>query len=133
MLVQSPRARAYLELVRLPNLFTAVGDIMAGYLIVSRGVDISWRHLATLMVASICLYAAGVVLNDYFDRDGDAVERAERPIPSGRIQERDALTLGLLLLAVGCALGASTGVLSLVVSVLLAGCIVLYDARGKLI
>jgi 4-hydroxybenzoate polyprenyltransferase len=131
MLVQSPRARAYLELVRLPNLFTAVGDIMAGYLIVSRGVDISWRHLATLMVASVCLYAAGVVLNDYFDRDVDAVERPERPIPSGRIQERDALKLGLLLLAVGCALAASTGVLSLVVSVLLAGCIVLYDARGK--
>jgi len=57
MLVQSPRARAYLELVRLPNLFTAVGDTMAGYLIVSQGVDISWRHLATLMVASVCLYA----------------------------------------------------------------------------
>src|SRR5688572_16436519 len=43
MLVQSPRVRAYLELVRLPNLFTAVGDIVAGYLIVSRGVDVSWR------------------------------------------------------------------------------------------
>ena len=90
MLVQSPRARAYLELVRLPNLFTAVGDIVAGYLVVSRGVDVSWGVLAILIASSVCFYAGGVVLNDYFDRDVDAVERPERPIPSGRIREGSA-------------------------------------------
>ena len=65
MLVQSPRARAYLELVRLPNLFTAVGDIVAGYLIVAGGVDVSWGVLAILNASSVCFYAGGVVLNDY--------------------------------------------------------------------
>jgi 4-hydroxybenzoate polyprenyltransferase len=131
MLVQSPRARAYLELVRLPNLFTAVGDIVAGYLIVSRGVDVSWREVTILMLASVCLYAGGVVLNDYFDRDVDAVERPERPIPSGRVHARDALTLGVRLLGLGCVFAVGVGVPSLLVAALLAGCIVLYDARGK--
>lgn len=131
MLVQSPRARAYLELVRLPNLFTAVGDIVAGYLVVSRGVDASWSDLVILTASSVCFYAGGVVLNDYFDRDVDAVERPERPIPSGRIRERDALLLGTGLLVAGCILAAGAGVQSLVVGVLLAGCIVLYDAKGK--
>lgn len=131
MLVQSPRARAYLELVRLPNLFTAVGDIVAGYLIVSRGVDVSWRDLVILMLASVCLYTGGVVLNDYFDRDVDAVERPERPIPSGRIHARDALKLGVRLLGLGCVLAVGVGIPSLLVAVLLAGCIVLYDAKGK--
>ena len=131
MLVQSPRARAYLELVRLPNLFTAPGDVLAGYLVVKAGTHMSWSHLVLLMAASVCLYAAGVVLNDYFDRDVDAVERPERPIPSGRIRERDALKLGALLLGAGCVLAAGAGVPSLLVAVLLAGCIVLYDARGK--
>jgi hypothetical protein len=131
MLVQSPRARAYLELVRLPNLFTTPGDILAGYLIVSRGVDISWRDLGILMAASVCLYAGGVVLNDYFDRDVDSVERPERPIPSGRIRAQNALTLGMVLLAVGCVFALGVGTLSLLVAALLAGCIVLYDARGK--
>jgi len=131
MLVQSPRARAYLELVRLPNLFTAPGDVVAGYLIVSRGVDVAWNQLALLMMASVCLYAGGVVLNDYFDRDVDAVERPERPIPSGRIGERDALKLGARLLGAGCILAVGTGVVSLLVAALLAGCIVLYDAKGK--
>jgi hypothetical protein len=131
MLVQSPRARAYLELVRLPNLFTAVGDVVAGYLIVSRGVDVSWRDLIILMLASVCLYAGGVVLNDYFDRDVDAVERPERPIPSGRIRARDALKLGVRLLGLGCVFAVGVGVPSLLAAALLAGCIVLYDARGK--
>ena len=131
MLVQSPRARAYLELVRLPNLFTAVGDVVAGYLIVSRGVGVEWSHLAILMMASVSLYAGGVVLNDYFDRDVDAVERPERPIPSGRIHERDALRLGARLLGVGCIFSVGTGVPSLLVAALLTGCIVLYDAKGK--
>jgi len=131
MLVHSPRARAYLELVRLPNLFTAVGDIVAGYLIVSRGVDVSSRDLMLLMAASVCLYAGGVVLNDYFDRDVDSVERPERPIPSGRIHEHNALRLGTWLLGAGCVLAVGVGLLSLLVAVLLAGCIVLYDSRGK--
>ncbi len=131
MVVQSPRARAYLELVRLPNLFTTVGDIVAGYLIVSRGVDVSWRNLIILALASVCLYAGGVVLNDYFDRDVDRVERPERPIPSGRIRERDALKLGVRMLGLGCVFAVGVGVTSLLVAVLLSGCIVLYDAKGK--
>ncbi|MCC7372340.1 MAG: UbiA-like protein EboC [Chloroflexi bacterium] len=131
MLAHSPRVRTYLELVRLPNLFTAVGDIVAGYLIVSRGANISWRDLIVLTIASVCLYAGGVVLNDYFDRDVDAVERPERPIPSGRIDQRDVLKLGTRLLALGCVFAVGVGVPSLIVAVLLAGCIWLYDSKGK--
>src|SRR5690606_31208615 len=119
MLVQSPRVRTYLELVRLPNLFTAVGDIVAGFLILTRGETVSWRDLVVLMLASVCLYAGGVVLNDYFDRDIDAVERPERPIPSGRIHERDALKLGVRLLGLGCVFAVGVGIPSLIVAVLL--------------
>lgn len=131
MVVQSPRVRAYLELVRLPNLFTAIGDVVAGYLVVSRGQNVSWRDLLILALVSVALYAGGVVLNDYFDRDVDRRERPERPIPSGRIHERDALKLGARLLGLGCVLSVGVGIWSLIVAALLAGCIVLYDARGK--
>jgi hypothetical protein len=131
MVVQSPRLRTYLELVRLPNLFTAIGDVVAGYLVVSRGQHVVWSHLVLLALASVALYAGGVVLNDYFDRDVDARERPERPIPSGRIHERDALKLGTRLLGMGCVLSVGVGVPSLIVAALLAGCIVLYDSRGK--
>ena len=38
-----------------------------------------------------CLYWAGMAANDWADRELDAVERPERPIPSGRVAPRHAL------------------------------------------
>jgi 4-hydroxybenzoate polyprenyltransferase len=131
MVVSSPRVRAYLELVRLPNLFTAVGDVVVGYLIVTGGVGVVAGELVLLGLASVALYAAGVVLNDYFDLDVDSVERPERPIPSGRIHARNAARLGFGLLGLGCLFAAIVGLPSLLTALALAGCIVLYDARGK--
>ena len=128
--VRSSRARAYLELVRVPNLFTAAGDIFAGYLIVSRGA-VFWPDLLALVAASVFLYAGGVVLNDYFDRDVDSVERPERPIPSGRVRPDEVLKLGMRLLGLGCVFAVAVGAASFAAAALLAGCIVLYDARGK--
>ena len=66
----------------------------------------------------MALYAAGVVLNDYFDLDIDRVERPERPIPSGRIHAGRAATLGFGLLVVGFALAAAVGVASAIVALL---------------
>src|SRR3954454_11016977 len=131
MVVQSPRLRAYLELVRLPNLFTAPGDVVAGDLMIARGQQVVWIDLLVLALASVALYAGGVVLNDYFDRDVDRRERPERPIPSGRISERDALRLGVRLIGLGCGFAVGGGVPSLLAALVLAGCILLYDARGK--
>lgn len=129
--VRSTRARAYLDLVRVPNLFTAAGDVFAGYLVLSRGLDIDWRDLLALVTVSVVLYAGGVVLNDYFDLEVDRLERPERPLPSGRVAPRQAFLLGTGLLGLGCILAVAVGLTSLIVAVVLAGCIVLYDAHGK--
>ena len=74
--------RPYLELVRPPNVTTAVGDVLAGYAVAGA----RWPgSLAWLLAATVCLYAGGIVLNDVFDPDIDRVERPERPLPSGRV------------------------------------------------
>ena len=83
--------RDYLQLVRLPNLFTAVADVAMGFfvaqpLLAERRLGMwEWAALGTLAAASVLLYAAGVVLNDWFDLEIDRQERPERPLPSGRI------------------------------------------------
>ncbi len=51
------------------------------------------------MLASVCLYAAGMVLNDHADRKLDRVLRPERPLPRGAIAPTAALAFGLSLLA----------------------------------
>jgi 4-hydroxybenzoate polyprenyltransferase len=42
-----------------------------------------------------------MVLNDVFDRHRDALERPERPIPSGRISPSGGYILGMMLLTLG--------------------------------
>ena len=49
----------------------------------------------------VLLYAGGVVLNDVFDADLDAVERPERPIPSALISKKSAGIFGAVLLLFG--------------------------------
>lgn len=123
--------RAYLQLMRFPAVFTAMGDILLGFLLNRFSYAEAPLKLALLLVASSCLYLAGMVLNDVFDREVDARERPTRPIPSGRISVRSAQALGGLLLLGGVVAAAAVGIQSLIVAGLLASCILLYDAWAK--
>ena len=82
-----PRWFAWLQLVRLPNVFTAAADVAMGYLVTHDTLRPA-THFALLAAASCLLYLSGMVLNDVFDADADARERPERPIPSGRVAQR---------------------------------------------
>jgi len=94
---------AWLRLMRLPNVFTAIADVAMGYLFV-HGKFVDPAKLACLIAASALLYTAGMVLNDVFDIEVDRKERPFRPLPSGRISLGVARTFGftLLVLGVGC-------------------------------
>ncbi len=128
---------AYLELVRLPNVFTAMADVLMGFLFVRKtfGPGDGWA-LGLLIAASSLLYMAGIALNDVFDYRIDLVERPERPLPSGRIGLPTARRLGWTMLAVGVSLAAVAALLvgqirTAIVAGLLAGGIILYDAWLK--
>jgi len=120
--------RGYLELLRPPNVVTAIADVLAGYAVAGRGQA---SRLPWLIAATVCLYAGGVVLNDYFDRAVDGSERPERPIPSGRVPAARAAVLGGALLASGVALACGATRLSGIVALGLAACVLLYDAAAK--
>jgi len=123
-----------LQLIRLPNVITAAADSVAGWLLVGgpSSEPGGWLPLAG---ASMCLYTAGMALNDYFDLDVDRRERPGRPLPSGRVPPRVAAAIGWAGLTLGLvlALVAGEGGLSstLIVGVLLALAILSYDAGLK--
>ncbi|MGH9630955.1 MAG: UbiA-like protein EboC [Bryobacteraceae bacterium] len=119
--------RAYLELARPANVLTAAADILAGSAAVG-----AWTPAVVIIAsASMCLYAAGVVFNDVFDRNLDTLERPERAIPSGRASARGATLFGSLLLAVGILLGFIASVTSGAIAVAIAVTALLYDAFSK--
>jgi 4-hydroxybenzoate polyprenyltransferase len=126
---------SFLQLVRLPNVFTAMADILLGFLLTHRRLD-PWQEFALLLGASSLLYMAGIALNDYFDREHDAQERPFRPIPSGRVSAKTAQMLGFGMLAAGVVLGwiataVSHDVRAGIVATLLAGAIVAYNGVLK--
>lgn len=122
------RPYAYLQLMRPANVATALADVLAGYAIAGLGHR---RALLWLLVSTACLYAGGVVLNDFFDRDLDRVERPERPIPSGRVPANSAAALGAGLLFAGIVAAFMANPAAGLIGVAIAALVVLYDAWGK--
>ncbi len=123
--------KPYLQLVRLPNVFTAAADSLAGWLLVRGTLDEPGRWLP-LVLASACTYAGGIVLNDVFDIEVDRVERPDRPLPSGRVGLRFARIFGFGLMAAGVALAAVSGVThAFPVECALVACVMLYDLGLK--
>lgn len=120
--------RGYIELLRPANVATALADVLAGYAVA--GLQ-NHGALPWLLIATACLYAGGVVLNDFFDRDLDRVERPERPIPSGRVRASIAAILGAVLLVTGVLSAARATRLAWLIAGLIACLVLLYDAWGK--
>ena len=119
---------AYLQLIRLPNVFTAIADILMGYFVT---VGEPKYQLGLLIAASCCLYWAGMVLNDVMDFEADREERPDRPLPSGRIDRKWASKLGFGLLSAGVMLAFCIGLTSGCVALALAAAIYLYDGPLK--
>jgi 4-hydroxybenzoate polyprenyltransferase len=125
------RVTAYLQLVRIPNVFTAAADSMAGWLLVGGPLAALGRWLP-LVLASMVLYASGTALNDVFDLEVDRAERPGRPLPSGRASARLAAWMGGLGLLLGPALALASGsVAAMVVAAALAACVLAYDGGVK--
>ena len=123
---------AYLQLLRLPTVFTAMADILLGYVLTHRfvfgpeGFDNPQKFFG-LLFASCCLYMSGMVFNDVFDREQDAAERPGRPIPSGRVPLRNAAILGTVLMTLGVISASAVTFVSLQVACLLVVAILAYD------
>lgn len=124
--MNAPTVTSYLQLVRLPNTFTAAADVTAG-LILAGAAWRDWPMAGALVVASMCLYAGGVALNDVCDASRDRIDRPDRPIPSGRVRRDAALKTALALLAIGAALAIAASPGSGLAAALLVCAIILYD------
>lgn len=132
---------AYLQLTRPANVITAIADIWAGFAIAGGwafmqsdlevGTQDFWTNLLWLSLSTIGLYAGGVAFNDIADAELDALERPERPIPSGRATKQKAITFASALLAFGIACAFQVNGTAGSLAILVAACALLYDYWGK--
>lgn len=131
---------AYLKLMRLPNLMTAAADIFMGAaltaLFLSR--EPGWLFfysfgpgLGFLVLASMLLYAGGVVFNDVLDFKLDQIERPERPLPAGHASLIEAIVLGTVLFILAHVAAAQASITSAVIVSFVLILILFYNGAAK--
>ncbi len=128
--------KAYAQLMRPANVVTAISDVLAGAAISTLYFsDGSWPlsmgSLVLVSLSTIGLYGGGVVFNDVFDAKLDAVERPERPIPSGKVPLKYAVFFGVILFAIGVLAAGFINQVSLVIALAIVLMCLLYDKWAK--
>jgi 4-hydroxybenzoate polyprenyltransferase len=119
----------YLQLIRIPNIFTVPSNVLVGYFALS---DVATVQVLGLASASILLYVSGIVLNDYFDFEKDKKSRPNRPVAAGRISRRRAAQLGILTIVAGNLVAlVVAGISAFCVSIAISAVIFAYDYRLK--
>ena len=92
-------------LIRPHNIAAAVLSVAAGFAVAGGGSGgVSGNAAGTpwpvwLLVATAIATAAGNVINDWYDRDIDSINKPRRPIPSGHVRPRSAVAMYAVLLA----------------------------------
>ncbi|WP_426367168.1 SCO3242 family prenyltransferase [Streptomyces sp. E-08] len=122
------RARAWADLFRVSALLSVPGDALAGAATAGARPGRGTLHA---IGASLCLYEAGMALNDWADRDEDARERPHRPLPSGRVTPAAALAASAALTLAGLGLASRAGRLALATATALATTVWAYDLGLK--
>jgi 4-hydroxybenzoate polyprenyltransferase len=127
----------WLRLGRVSNLPTVWTNVLAG--VALAGGTPSTSAVLGLIGALSLFYTAGMYLNDAFDRNVDARERPERPIPSGQVRASTVFAIGFCLLGAGwlAILGVARSEVGAEFhwagwgGAALAACIVAYDRHHK--
>ncbi len=99
---RTARARAAVRLARPGNVIgAAILALVGAYVAAALTEPVP---TAAAVIATALGTASGNAINDYFDREVDAINRPDRPIPAGDIAPRTALVLSMLGFAIAVVL-----------------------------
>lgn len=103
----------FLALIRFPNLLIMLLTqvLVRAYLVFperSLGQLFSLRFVV-LLLATVCVGAAGYIINDYYDLKIDRINKPERIVVGKGLTRRKAMMIHLYLSLVGVTLGALLG------------------------
>jgi len=122
----------YLRLMRPVNCFMMGVAVIVGAALASpHDLGVSMLNLAYGFVTGFALTSASMAINDYYDREIDAVNEPNRPIPSGLIQSREALVFAVVLTAIGFVTACLTSIFCLLIAVFAWVVFLTYTAIGK--
>lgn len=108
--MKAPAPAAIAELLKPITWFPPMWAFGCG--VVASGEPLQgrwWLLLAGVLLAGPAVCATSQAVNDWFDREVDAINEPQRPIPSGRMPGRWGLYIALIWTALSLALAALLG------------------------
>ncbi len=123
---------AYVRIMRPVNSLMMGFAVLVGAVIGGgSGILGSTAYLALAFVTGFAFTGSAMAINDYYDREIDAINEPQRPIPSGAMTPNEALAESLVLSAVGFASSWGTGLNSLALAVVAWVTMMYYATAGK--
>lgn len=122
----------YLRLMRPINCLMMGFAVIVGSVLASSNIlNNLWQNLVYGFITGFMLTAASMTINDYFDREIDAINEPNRPIPSGLIKPKEALIFAFLLTAIGFMFAYLTCMFCFAIAIIAWTMFVIYTTFGK--
>ncbi len=126
------RLGGFVRILRPINSFMMGFGILVGVVLANRlRTTISPSSLVLAFMTGFTLTGSAMVINDYYDREIDAVNEPKRPLPSGEVKPSEALIYAVLLSLIGLATAYLTSIPSLGIALFSWFVMMVYSAWGK--
>ena len=105
-------AKGLIALLRLPYwLMTGGLSLLTAFAITKGNFPSAWSVLL-IFFSMACITSAGFAINDYFDKESDAVIKPRRPLPSGSLSLNQVIGVSAALFSLGLVLSLFINALS---------------------
>ena len=112
-MTSSSPARGLIALLRLPYwLMTGGLSLLTAFAIIKDPFNMSIQTALLIFFSMAFITSAGFAINDYFDRESDAVIKPKRPIPAGALSLKQVVAISGALFALGLGMAFFINLLS---------------------
>jgi len=127
------KAKGLLQIIRPINCIMMGFAVVVGASLATKGIFYSQVVLNLFLgfITAFTLTGASMTINDYYDRDIDAINEPNRPIPKGTISPKQALVYAFFLTTVGLVAAFFTNIPSLITAILSWILSATYATKGK--
>jgi geranylgeranylglycerol-phosphate geranylgeranyltransferase len=126
------RFTGFVKLMRPINCVMMSFAVLVGAVLANSSFsNFFWLNILFGALTGFTLTAASMAVNDYYDRDIDAINEPSRPIPSGAVNAKAALVFTGVLSFVGFVFAYLTSIICLVAAVIAWAAMLTYTTVGK--
>jgi geranylgeranylglycerol-phosphate geranylgeranyltransferase len=126
----STHVKGLIALLRLPYWMMSGGLALLTAFAIIHGIS-SVETVVLVFFSLSMITSAGFAVNDYFDRESDAVIKPKRPIPAGSLSLKQVVAAAILLFVLGLSFAFLINLLSFVILLIDSILLLVYSAFVK--